>query len=201
MSIVEDLPFPDGLPRASAAPEEHTVFRLAQLTILLGEIAPSDQRPVDLERVGYYDFFAANPFAIVQEGDAVERARLHRAAFDERQLTYASTGTRFANRRRRLQHDLALLVAYGLAQPQGSGYVQTAAGAELVGSLSALYVDQYKESTRIVHGRLRRLSDAQLAESARRWLKEPSLILDLYGSTEEPLQSDGNDQTWESAHD
>lgn len=176
---------PNTWPVPSRAPEEHTTLRVAQLAILLSEIAPADARAIDIERLGYYDFFAANPFAIFGAGDDLERARLHRAAFDERQLSYASTGSRFANRRRRLQHDVAILLAYNLAERREEGYGLTERGADFVDSLAALYADQYRASVQVVHERLKKLSDSKLAESARGWLKTPSLILDLYGATED----------------
>lgn len=177
---------PNTWPVPSRAPEEHTTLRVAQLAILLSEIAPAGGRTIDIERLGYYDFFAANPFAIFGPDDELERARLHRAAFDERQLSYASTGSRFANRRRRLQHDVAILVAYNLADRREEGYGLTERGAHFVEALSALYADQYRASVQVVHERLKKLSDSKLAESARGWLKTPSLILDLYGAAEDP---------------
>ncbi len=176
---------PNQWPAPSRAPEEHTTLRVAQLAILLAEIAPTGGATIDIERLGYYDFFAANPFAIFGPEDQLERARLHRAAFDERQLSYASTGSRFANRRRRLQHDVAILVAYNLAERREEGYGITERGAGFVEALAALYADQYRASVQVVHERLRKLSDSKLAEAARGWLKTPSLILDLYGAAEE----------------
>lgn len=163
------------------APEDHTTFRLAQLIILLVEVAPADLKGLDLERIGYYDFFAANPFAMIDAANTRDRARLHRASFDESQLSYASTGSRFANRRQRLQHDLALLVAYGLVAPRSGGYGSTEQGARVAGRFSAFYADQYRESVRVVHQHLKKLSEPQLAANARQWLRTPSLILDLYG--------------------
>jgi len=177
------------VPAPSRAPEEHTTLRVAQLAILLSEIAPSGGATIDIERLGYYDFFAANPFAIFGPEDQLERARLHRAAFDERQLSYASTGSRFANRRRRLQHDVSILVAYNLAERREEGYGLTEHGADFVEALAALYADQYRASVQVVHERLRKLSDSKLAESARGWLKTPSLLLDLYGAAEEPPEA------------
>jgi hypothetical protein len=167
-----------------AAPEDFVAFRLAQLAILLSEVTPEGTKAIDLERLGYYDFFAANPFVIFEANDRLQHAQLHRASFDERQLSYASTGSRFANRRKRLQHDVALLVAYDLVGPRGGGYGITPSGQQFVDSLAALYVDQYRDSIRVVHSRLRQLSDAQLARAAQQWLTTPSLLLDLYGSAE-----------------
>ncbi|KRQ27342.1 hypothetical protein BKG82_04045 [Mycobacteroides chelonae] len=164
------------------APEDFPVFRLTQLMILLQEVAPVGAKAIELERLGYYDFFAANPFAIFGTDDELQHAQLHQASFDERQLSYASTGSRFANRRKRLQHDVAVLVAYRLAQMRHGGYEITSMGQDFVESLTALYVDQYRQSVRVVHSRLRLLSDNQLSQAARGWLKTPSLLLDLYGS-------------------
>lgn len=164
------------------APEDHTTFRLAQLLILIAEISPPKAKALGIERIGYNDFFAANPFAVIDAQNRAERARLHRAAFDERQLSYASTGSRFANRRQRLEHDLALLSAYRLVTPSSTGYAATALGVEAANRFCALYAEQYRESVRVVHGRIKRLSDSQLAEQARQWLDTPSLLLDLYGS-------------------
>jgi hypothetical protein len=176
-----------------AAPEDFVAFRLAQLAILLSEVAPDGAKAIDLERLGYYDFFAANPFVIFGTDDRLQQAELHRASFDERQLSYASTGSRFANRRKRLQHDVALLVAYGLVGPRGGGYGITPSGERFVDSFTALYVDQYRDSIRVVHSRLRQLSDVQLAQAAQRWLTTPSLLLDLYGSAEaDPSSSIGS---------
>jgi hypothetical protein len=179
----------------AVAPEDHTTFRLVQLALLLDEISPLDSKGLGLERLGYYDFFAASPFAILTDQDVSERARLHRAAFDEHQLSYASTGSRFANRRRRLQHDLALLVAYGLVAPRAGGYGITKAGGQFVGSFTALYADQYRESVRVVHTRFKRLSDTQLANAARQWLQTPSLLLDLYGISEDSARQPSASQS------
>lgn len=171
----------DDITVSISAPEDHMRFRLAQLVLLLVEIAPADAKGLDLERIGYYDFFAANPFAMIEQTNVRDRARLHRASFDESQLSYASTGSRFANRRQRLQHDLAFLVAYGLVTPRSGGYGSTERGAHVAETFTALYADQYRESVRVVHHHLKRLSDSQLAASARNWLRTPSLVLDLYG--------------------
>ena len=169
----------------ASAPDDHLRFRLAQLVILIDEIAPPGRKGAELERLGYYDFFAANPFAVFSSEDHHERARLHLAGFDERPLNYASTGSRFANRRKKLQHDVAFLISYGLVEPHRSGYVLTSHGRDLAHSFNALYADQYRESVALIHERFRRLSNYQLMEAAREWLSEPSLLLDLYGTVED----------------
>lgn len=172
------------------APEDHVLFRLAQLVLLLRVVAPPHQPGIGLERLGYYDFFSANPFLVVPRDDAEAWARLHLAGFDERQLSYAATGQRFANRRRRLQHDVALLVAYDLAEPRSGGWGLTARGLHTAEQLTALYADQYMASVRVVVARLIRLTDTALARQARGWLREPGLVLDLYGASDSEDMSD-----------
>jgi hypothetical protein len=172
------------LPALSAAlpsaPEEHVLLRASLLLLLLEEIR--ETTGTGLERLGYYDFFAANPFLVFSPDDSPARAELHAAGFDERQLSYASTGARFANRRRRLQHDVAFLVAHGLAAPAGTGYAVTPAGREAASRFLSLYAGQYRSAVRLVHGRFKRVSDTALAEQARTLLRQPALLLDLYGS-------------------
>lgn len=178
-----------GLPDLSGArpvaPEEHVLFRLAQLLLLLRVVGGPGRPGVGLERLGYYDFFAANPFLVVPDDNVEERAQLHLAGFDERQLSYASTGPRFANRRRRLQHDVALLVAYDLGRLGVDGWVLTARGAAVADQLTALYAQQYMTSAEMVIRRLSRLSDSALATQAGQWLRNPGLLLDLYGAADD----------------
>lgn len=147
-----------------------------------------------IERLAYYEFFAANPFAIVRPDDVVTRARLRHAAFTEHQLSYASTGSRFANRRRRLQSDLARVVAFGLVEARATGWGATQLGTRISRGLASLYAEQFRVSATVVHDQLKRLSDAQLNKQAKDWLRTPSLLLDLYGAGEADLSesSHGN---------
>jgi len=163
-------------------PEDRQVFRLAQLTLLL-EVAADDQAPIrTVDRLGMYDFLAANPFIVTSGGerrDEEDRVTLRLAGFTDRQLSYASTGQRFASRRRRLQHDLSLLLAYGLAAIGASGYVPTPLGRAVAEGLTSVYADAYREAAHVVLRRLRRLSDRRLAESVANWLGRDWLLIDL----------------------
>lgn len=185
----------------SFVPEHDPVFRLAQLLLLLRTLHDGSSSPTgtNLERLAYYDFFSANPYLVVGPDDA-DRARLVMAGFDDRSLSYASSGQRFTSRRERLQHDLALLVAYGLAEANVQGgavtYGVTPAGGELASRFTALYARAYVTSADMVVRRLRRLSDSKLRESARQWLKPdhaslPDAVLDLFDAADdEPFVSD-----------
>jgi len=164
------------------SPEDRHVFRLAQLTLLL-DVAEGNQTPVKtVDRLGLYDFFAANPFVVTSgdsDRDADDRLALRLAGFSNRQLSYASTGQRFASRRRRLQHDLSLLVAYGLVTIASNGYVLTPLGSRITEQLTSVYADAYREAARVVLQRLGRLSDRRLTENATEWLGRSWLLVDL----------------------
>lgn len=169
-------------------PEDRPVFRLAQLALLL---AVASEEAVDvptIDRLGYLDFFSANPFLAVQ-GDSTrderERADLRLAGFTKRLISYASSGQRFVSRRRRLQHDLALLVGYGVAEVGSNGYGLTSRGQSIVPRLTSVYAEAYRVSARIVLRRLGRMSDAQLRRSAETWLDSNLLILDFLDDVSE----------------
>lgn len=174
-------------------PEDRQVFRLAQLLLLL-EIAGATEFPVEsVDRLGFYDFFAANPFVVTSgEGarDEADRLTLRLAGFTDRQLSYASTGQRFASRRRRLQHDLSMLLAYGLAAVSPQGYVLTSEGQALAENLTSVYADSYREAARIILRKLGRLSDRQLTRNAADWLGHSWLLVDLFADIAETTPGD-----------
>lgn len=167
---------------AVTTPEDHVVFRLGQLLLLLSTLRTVDAVGTHLERLGYYDFFSANPHLLISTEDP-ERGRLLMAGFDPAALSYASPGQRFSSRRERLQHDLALLVSYGLAgvgrAPGRVTYGITDKGQHVADQFTALYARAYMRSAQTVIARLRRLSDSRLREQARKWLRAPDALLDL----------------------
>ncbi|MEV7238066.1 ABC-three component system middle component 2 [Streptomyces sp. NPDC051020] len=155
-------------------PEDEVPFRLGQLLLLLDAVREQDTNGASLERIGYYDFLAANPFLVVPlEGREASRLRL--AGFDPQVLAYASSSQRFTSRRERIQHDLALLVAYGCCQVHNHKgaltYSITAAGQELGGQFTATYAASFGTAANIVVCRLRKLSDKRLREQTARWLR------------------------------
>jgi len=180
-------------PGVSFVPENDTVFRLAQLLLLLDTLRRESQPRAALERLAYYDFFSANPYLVINREDDDHR-QLVMAGFDDRSLSYASSGQRFTSRRERLQHDLALLVAYELANAVVEGgavtYGVTDRGTALAAQFTALYARSYVLSASLVVRRLRKLSDSKLRESARSWLRPehaalPDAVLDLFAAPEE----------------
>lgn len=171
-------------------PEDREVFRIAQLLVLL-QVAQQRQKAVtSVDRLGIFDFLAANPYVAVSgdsDRDDDDRLALKIAGFSRHQLSYASTGPRFVSRRRRLQHDLSLLVAYGLISIGSGGYRMTETGATVAHQMSTVYADAYRVSAEIVIRRLSKLSDRKLAEQMRGWLGQSWLLVDLLDDVAETV--------------
>lgn len=189
-------------------PEDDVIFRLAQLLLLLATLDDQGIHGVTLERLGNYDFLTANPLLMLTDEDDPDRTRLLLAGFDGRALSYASPSHRFTGRRERLQHDLALLVAYGLAAPavdRGVLYAVTSSGKELADRFTATYARAYRTSADIVVRRLARASDKRLREDLQKWITISSVstrpeaadlldIVDLTRNAESAQYVDGGSQ-------
>lgn len=161
-------------------PEDLAAFRVAQLLLILEGLGG----PVAIERLGYYDFFAANPMLIDSIAEA-DRTALVMAGFDSRTIDYQSAAQRFANRRQQLRGDVATLIAYGLAQTSMNDgaveYELTPRGRRSAELLTARYADGLRRSIEIAVPILKRLSDRGLRDAARRWLRAERFDLDLLG--------------------
>lgn len=164
-------PSPSGL-LPVVVPEDDVTFRLAQLLLLLASLQHLKQPGVSLERLGCYDFLAANPLLVLTDENDADRKRLLTAGFDGRALSYASPAHRFTTRRERLQHDLARLVAYGLVAPtveKGVLYAVTPKGLDIAGRFTAVYTRSYRQSAEVLIRRLSRLTDKRLRDAVRTW--------------------------------
>jgi hypothetical protein len=165
-------------------PDDLLAFRLGRLLLLL-DVVPAlpSPKPMDIERISLYDFFADNPFLVFRRDSAQHRA-LVLAGFDSRNLSYQSSAQRFSSRRERLQNDLAMLVAYQLvrAEPQARrvAYRLTDGGSLRAGELRSLYAQAYRRSAELVARELNRLSDRALQEQTRQWLQADELLIDLF---------------------
>jgi hypothetical protein len=176
-------------------PEAHRTFRLAQLLLLLDVAREAGRKIGSVDRLGYYEFLADSPFIVVEgdtKRDRDDRVALELAGFVRDQLAYASSGHRFASRRRRIQHDLSRLIAYGLVAIVKDGYVITEQGAELAGNFRSVYADAYRVSAEIILRRLTSLSNAALESSVRRWLGESWLLIDLLDDIAEAVAPSAN---------
>jgi hypothetical protein len=176
-------------------PDDLLAFRLGRLLLLL-DIVPGlpSSKPMDIERISLYDFFADNPFLVFGR-DTNQHRTLVLAGFDSRSLSYQSSAQRFSSRRERLQHDLAMLVAYGLvrAEPQARrvAYGLSDSGSSRAGELRSLYAQAYRRSAELIARELNRLSDRALQQQTREWLQADELLIDLF---ETSVATVGDDQ-------
>lgn len=180
---------PAATPAVPRRPENSPEFRLGRLLILLDTIPRhKTMKPVHIERLGYYDFFSDNPFLIVDAEDP-DRLALQLAGFSRRSLSYNSSSQRFANRRARLKHDLALLSSRALIEIATDGrhitFSPSGRGSEVAAAFTSLYAKSFLAAAQIVVKRLNRLSDKGLGESAREWLRAEPFLIDIYGHGEE----------------
>lgn len=176
-----DLDIPDGV-TSGLIPERNETFRLARLLLLLDVARQHGRQVASIDRLAYYEFFADNPFIVIdgdKPRDRADRATVELAGFSRIQLGYASSGQRFLSRRRRLQHDLARLVALGLVTLSGTGYTVTEQGQALAGEFRSIYSDSYRLSAEIILRRLVGLSGKALDAKAEEWLGHSWLLVDL----------------------
>ena len=165
-------------------PDDLLAFRLGRLLLLLATVPglPSP-KPMDIERISLYDFFADNPFLVFERHSKEHRA-LVLAGFDSRSLSYQSSAQRFTSRRERLQHDLAVLIGYDLVvtEPQARrvAYSLNDAGSERAAELRSLYAQSYRQSAELIGRELNRLSDRALQERTREWLQADELLVDIF---------------------
>lgn len=167
---------------SSFVPEDNDTFRRARMLLLLSVSKGTGRSVQSVDRLGYYEFFADSPYIVIdgdRPRDLADRAALEVAGFTRVQLAYASSGARFMSRRRRLQHDLAQLIAYGLVKLSGTGYGITTAGQAVADDLRSVYADAYRQSAEIVLRRLSAKSNAALERSVEEWLGHSWLLVDL----------------------
>lgn len=152
---------------ASQPPETHSSFRRGQLLVLLSTFKAA----LTIDRIGYLEFFAANPHLVIH--DDVDSVRLQLAGFSPSALTYQSAPERFANRRSRLRTDLSALTAWGYAETGvAEGRIAvglTDMGRSRASELTSLYADAYRASIELIRP-LFRHSDTALAHKASEWL-------------------------------
>jgi len=153
--------------------------------------------PLTIDRIGYLEFFAANPHLIVRDGtDAV---RLQLAGFNPDALSYQSAPERYANRRARLRSDLAALTSWGYAHPVVDdgriACVLTDLGRRQAGQLTSLYADAYRQSIQLIRP-LFRLTDTALARKASEWLAIGDLRVDVLDlDLELGMSDDGSERS------
>lgn len=162
----------------SVPPEAHPALRRGQLLILLETLGGM----VSVDRLGYIEFFAANPF-LIWRTDSPERTRLQLAGFRPDALSYQASPERYANRRTRLRSDLGALSAWGyLDTSVVEGRIAcglTDAGRDAATSLTSLYADAFRTSVALVIPKTRNTTEVELARRVQGWLQISGMRIDL----------------------
>jgi hypothetical protein len=170
------------------SPEDDLLFNSARLLLffeVFNRIKPLDG--IDLERLCYYDFFAANPFVITEKNDPCW-LELELEGFDPCKLEYLSTAQRYRTKRESIKQYLALLLAKDLIYLENTDgkllYQITPKGIEAAHKLSSMYAINYRKSVKFIVRELKRYKDSALWENASRWLEAKSFQIDLYDTVE-----------------
>jgi hypothetical protein len=152
---------------STLSPDTLEPFRRGQLLVLLAEV----DGLISLDRLGYLEFFTANPHLAV--ADDKDRTRLELAGFTPNALSYQSASERFANRRSRLRSDLAALTAWGYVAPgMLDGRIAcglTPHGRDGAAALSTFYAEACRTSCAIIRPLLQGTETA-VARRVAGWL-------------------------------
>ena len=167
--------------------EAFDAYRWAHLLLVASVHAERNRRkPLSLDRLAMYDFFAAHPFLIFDDQTTAPGRSLVREGLEPRSLTYAAAPDRLANRRQRIQADVTALVARDLADLAANDgrlvFALTEAGQARADSLASLYAQAVRSSAALVIANLDRLADATLRSRATEWTTYRALLIDVLES-------------------
>lgn len=166
------------------SPEDITLFNSARLLILFEVLENLGIKGgVDLERLTYYDFFAANPFLVITEDDPLW-LDLEIVGFETHTLGYISSSQRYRTKRSRLKQYLSLLLSKNLIEVSNVDkkilHRVTLTGIEAASQIKSMYAIAYRKSVKHIINRLKRYSDKKLWEKSSKWLEAKSFQVDLY---------------------
>lgn len=166
------------------SPEDVTLFNSARLLILFDELENLGIKGEDLERLSYYDFFAANPFLIITKDDPLW-LDLEIAGFETYTVGYISSSQRYRTKRSRLKQYLSILLSKNLIEVSNVDkkilYRITPTGIKTANQIKSMYAIAYQKSAKHIVKRLKGYSDKKLGEESIKWLEAKSFqIVDLY---------------------
>ena len=166
------------------SPEDAVIFNSSRLLMLFDVLDRMKiKNGIDMERLCYYDFFAANPFLILSKEDPM-RLEIEIEGFEPNKLEYMSTPQRYRTKRASIKQYLSLLLSKGLIKVINKEgkilYEITQLGVEVSGKINSMYAMAYRKSVSCVVRMLKNLSDRQLSEKASEWLEARSFQVDLY---------------------
>lgn len=164
--------------------EDEVLFNSARLLVLFDILSKLGYHEgIDIERIGYYDFFSAQPF-LVFNNDIETKLELLYYGFEYSTVGYISSSQRFTSRRQKNKHYLAALIMKDLISVKNLDgkffYSITEKGKTVALNFKSLYAQAYRKSAEIIIKKLGKMSDNKLALNARQWLKAESFMVDLY---------------------
>jgi len=173
------------VPHLRFSVEDEELFNSARLLILFDVLDEKEiMDGINIERIGYYDFFSAQPFLIFGEGEKDIKLDLLLHGFEATTISYISSSQRFTNRREKLKHYLAGLIMRNLIIVNNANgqflYSITKEGKQIASQFKAMYIMAYRKSADIIITKLSKMNDRILASKARQWLKAEPFIIDLY---------------------
>jgi hypothetical protein len=175
--------------RITFSPEDDMLFNSARLLLLFQELSKVSNKGTDVERLSYYDFFAANPFVILSDEDDSARLDFELEGFVPNKLEYSSSAQRYSSKRESMKHYLAILLCKGLIcatnEDSKIKFKVTDKGLSIADQIHTLYALAYRKSVRYVIKRLKDHSDTKLWECSRKWLEAKAFQIDLYSTTGE----------------
>lgn len=178
---------PDWIKKVTFSAEDDLVFNSARLLLLFEELSKQSDKGIDIEKLTYYDFFAANPFVILSDDDSSARLDFELEGFVPNKLDYSSAAQRYSSKRESMKHYLAVLLCRGLIcvtnEDAKIQFKVTEKGLSVVGQIHTMYSLAYRKSVRYVIKRLKDYSDTRLWESSRKWLEAKAFQIDLYDMT------------------
>ena len=171
--------------RIKFSAEDEDLFNSARLLLLFKILDKMEVRKgINIERIGYYDFFSAQPFLIFGEDDKETRLDLIYYGFESKTISYGSSSQRFENRREKLKQYLAGLIVRDLITIENIDgelvYSITETGKIVANMFNTFYDAAYQKSARLVIEKLKNLSNKKISMNAREWLKAEPFIIDLY---------------------
>jgi hypothetical protein len=177
--------------RLSFSAEDDLVFNAARLLLLLDELSELSEKGIDIERLSYYDFFAANPYVILSEDDPA-RLDFELEGFEPNKLEYSSSAQRFSSKRESIKQYLAVLLSRDLMDASNCEgkivFKITESGKEVAKKINSMYALAYRKSVEFVIKRLKDLSDTKLWDFSRTWLEAKSFQIDLYETVGDQIE-------------
>lgn len=165
--------------------DDDDLFNSARILILFDVFDENDTLcGLNIEKIGYYDFFSAQPFLIFGNDEKSLKVQLLLNGFEETTIGYMSSSQRFVNRREKLKHYIALLISRDLVKTTVYNgeivYSITEQGQNIADVFNTQYDFSYRKSAKLIIKKFKGWSTNKISLNAKKWLKAESFVVDLF---------------------